>query len=110
MTAFRAAKMRDFVNSRAAGRIGLVLAVVMFVFYGAWFASRPLYNWDMIPYVAVALLNAGHPADTVRQKTYETMERASPVGAHDFLFGGSEFKKDTYNRGADYRYMVAHDS
>ena len=32
-----------------------------------------------------------------------------PREAHEFLFGGSEFKKDTYNRGADYRYMVAHD-
>ena len=109
MTTFRAGELRDFVNSRAAGRIGLILAALISAVYAAWFSSRPLYNWDIIPYVAVALRDAGHPADTLRQQTYEIMERSSPREAHEFLFGGSEFKKDTYNRGADYRYMVAHD-
>ena len=110
MTTSRAAENRSFMHSSAAGWIGLVLAALMSTIYAAWFASRPLYNWDMIPYVAIALLDAGHPADSLRQKTYEIMERGSPVSAHEFLFGGSEYKKDTYNRGADFRYMVAHDS
>ena len=109
MTTSRAAEIRSFMRSSAAGWIGLVLAALMSTIYAAWFASRPLYNWDMIPYVAIALLDAGHPADSLRQKTYEIMERGSPVSAHEFLFGGSEYKKDTYNRGADFRYMVAHD-
>jgi len=110
MTTFRAGELPDFVNSRGAARIGLILAALISAFYAAWFSSRPLYNWDIIPYVAVALRDAGHPEDTLRQQTYEIMERSSPRVAHEFLFGGSEFKKDTYNRGADYRYMVAHDS
>ena len=107
MTTFRAGDLLDFVNSRAAGRIGLILAALISAVYAAWFSSRPLYNWDIIPYVAVALRDAGHPADTLRQQTYEIMERSSPREAHEFLFGGSEFKKDTYNRETDYRYMVA---
>jgi hypothetical protein len=110
MTISRAAEKRRFVHSSAAGWIGLILAALMSTLYAAWFASRPLYNWDMIPYVAIALLDVGHSADSLRQKTYEIMERGSPIGAHEFLFGGSEYKKDTYNRGADFRYMVAHDS
>src|SRR4029078_5808814 len=110
MTTFRAGELRDFVNFRPAGRIGLILAALISAVYAAWFSSRPLYNWDIIPYVAVALRDAGHPADTLRQQTYEIMERSSPREAHEFLFGGSIYKKDTYNRGADYRYMVANDS
>jgi len=102
--------MPGFVNSRAAAWIGLGLAALMSTVYAAWFAQRPLYNWDLIPYVAVALLDAGQPADSVRQKTYEIIERSTPPDSHEFLFGGSEYKQDTYNRGADYRYMVAHDS
>ena len=110
MTTFRAAQVNSFLNSRTAGRVGLILAGLMSAFYATWFAQRPLYNWDIIPYVAIALLDAGHPTESLRQKTYEIIERSTPTHAHEFLLGGSEYKKDTYNRGADYRYTVAHDS
>ena len=82
---FCAAKMTGFVNSHAAAWVGLGLAALMSMLYAAWFAQRPLYNWDIIPYVAVALLDAGQPADSVRQKTYEIVERSTPPDAHDFL-------------------------
>src|SRR5262245_4527761 len=109
MTTFRRAEMRHFVNSRTAGWMGFVLAGLLSTAFAAWFAQRPLYNWDIIPYVAVALLDAGQHADGLRQKTYEIIERSTPSEAHEFLLG-SEYKKDTHNRGADYRYTVARDS
>ena len=103
---------RDSVQnvSRRSRLIGLVLAALISGIYATWFAQKPLYNWDMIPYVAIALLDAGQPADTLREKTYDIIKNSTAAEAHEFLLGGSIYKKDTYNRGADYRYMVANDS
>ena len=108
MATFGVARVQNV--SRRARLIGLVLAALISGIYATWFAQRPLYNWDMIPYVAIALLDAGQPADTLREKTYDIIKESTPVERHEFLLGGSNYKKDTYIRGADYRYMVARDS
>jgi len=108
MPTFGAGRVRNV--SRRARLIGLVLAALISGIYATWFAQRPLYNWDMIPYVAVALLDAGQPADSLRETTYDIIKNSTAAEAHEFLLGGSKYKKDTYNRGADYRYMVANDS
>jgi hypothetical protein len=108
MATFGAARVRNV--SRRARLIGLALAALISGIYATWFAQKPLYNWDMIPYVGIALLDAGQPASTLREKTYDVIKKSTAAEAHEFLLGGSEYKKDTYNRGADYRYMVANDS
>jgi len=108
MPTFGAGRVQNV--SRPTRLVGLVLAALISGIYATWFAQRPLYNWDMIPYVAIALLDAGQPADTLREKTYEIIKNSTAEEAHEFLFGGSKYKKDAYNRGADYRYMVANDS
>ena len=107
MATFGVARVRNV--SRCARLIGLVLAALISAIYATWFAQRPLYNWEMIPYVAIALLDAGQPADTLREKTYDIVKKSTPIERHEFLLGGSNYNKDTYIRGADYRYMVARD-
>ena len=92
-----AARVRNV--GRRARLIGLVLAALISGIYATWFAQRPLYNWDMIPYVAIALLDAGQPADTLREKTYDIIKKSTAAERHEFLLGGSEYKKDTYIRG-----------
>ena len=91
MATFGAARVRNV--SRRARLIGLVLAALISGIYATWFAQRPLYNWDMIPYVAIALLDAGQPANTLREKTYDIIKKSTPVEPHEFLLGGSNTKK-----------------
>src|ERR1700730_5847568 len=110
MIIFPAIHMQSKTIIPRARRIGLVFAALISIIYAAVFAQKPLYNWDLIPYVAVALMDAGQPAETLREKTYETIERSVAPEALDFLRGDTDFKNSKYNRGADYRHMVAHDS
>lgn len=60
------------------------------ILYAANFAQRPLYNWDMVAYVAVALINSGQPADTAYRATYEAIGRSVPPAIVERL-------KDTRN-------------
>ena len=79
MATFGAARVRNV--SRRARLIGLVLAALISGIYATWFAQKPLYNWDMIPYVAIALLDAGQPADTLREKTYDIIKNSTRCGS-----------------------------
>ena len=53
---------------RRARLIGLVSAALISGIYATWFAQRPLYNWEILPYVAIALLDAGQPPIPSRRK------------------------------------------
>ena len=108
MTTFRAADLRHFVNSRAAGRIGLVVAALMSTLYAAWFASRPLYNWDMIPYVAVALRDPGNPPTPSDRRPMKSWSAPLPGRRTNFCLEVPSSRRIHTISGADYRYMVAH--
>ena len=41
------------------------LAALMSMLYAAWFVSRPFYDWDMIPYLAIASFDARAPRPIV---------------------------------------------
>ena len=86
-----AARVRNV--SRRARLIGLVLAALISGIYATWFAQRPLYNWDMIPYVAIALLDAGQPADTLREKAYDIIRKSTPAERHEFFWAVLNTKK-----------------
>jgi hypothetical protein len=101
---------RSSADQHRARWLGLSIAVIFSVIVATVLAQRPLYNWDLVPYVAIALKNAGEPADSLRQKTFDTLKRSVPDDAYEFLSGGSEYKASPYNRAGDYRFLVAHDS
>jgi len=110
MTTSNVAPFKSVVAGLSARRFCLALAALISVTYATALAQRPLYNWDLVPYVAVALIDAGEPSDGVREKTYAIVKQSVPPEAFEFLSGGSEYKKPPYNLGPDYRYTVAHDS
>jgi len=53
--------------------VGLITVVAAMTFFAIYYAQRPAYNWDMIAYIAVALMDIGVPAATVHQKTYDAL-------------------------------------
>ncbi len=110
MTIFVTTPMQSQKHSERARWLGLVFAALIAITYATILVQKPQYNWDLIPYVAIALSHSGEPAATLREKTYETIERSVAPEALDVLRGDTGFKNSEYNRGADYRHMVAHDS
>ena len=75
---FEAPVRDDPRSGRRGARIGLLLAILLSLIYATYFAQRPYYNWDMVAYVAVALIDAGEPAETVHRKTYDIVAAALP--------------------------------
>lgn len=69
-------------GGRVEGRIGLLVVALLSAFYAAYFADRPADNWDMVAYVAVALLDEGVPADRVHEMTYDVVKEAVPQAAY----------------------------
>jgi hypothetical protein len=63
---------------RRGAWFGLLLAILLSLFYATHFAQHPYYNWDMVAYVAVALIDAGEPAETVHRKTYDIVAASLP--------------------------------
>jgi hypothetical protein len=75
---FEAPVRDDPRSGRRGARIGLLLAILLSHIYATYFAQRPIYNWDMVAYVAVALIDAGEPAETVHRKTYDIVAASLP--------------------------------
>ncbi len=82
-----------------AARAGLIVAGLIILFYAVYYSQRPMYNWDMIAYVAVALEDAGEPAEDVHRHTYAIVESMVPPDRYKDLTDAS-----------DYRRMVAGDA
>src|SRR4249919_1089140 len=79
MTKSSATQYQRAGPSLNARRICFALTALISVIYATALAQRPLYNWDLIPYVAVALIDAGEPSDGVREKTYAIVRRSVPA-------------------------------
>ena len=50
---------------------GLLAIICISVFCGVYSEQRPAYNWDMLAYIAVALVDAGVPLSEVHDITYD---------------------------------------
>ena len=110
MTIFVTTPMQSQKHSERARWLGLTFVALIAITYATILVQKPQYNWDLIPYIAIALSHSGEPAATLREKTYETIERSVAPEALNVLRGDAGFKNSEYNRGADYRHMVANDS
>lgn len=64
-----------------------VCAIVYMFVMSAYLAMRPSYDWDMLPYVAVALHMSGTPTDHLQQATYDAVRAEIPPAAMDALTG-----------------------
>ncbi len=53
--------------------VGLTAVILAATFFSIYYAQRPAYNWDMIAYMAVALIDSGVPEAEVHQKTYAAL-------------------------------------
>jgi hypothetical protein len=84
---------------RAGSLTGLLLAGFFAIFSATYFEQRPEHNWDMIAYIAVALVDAGEPAATVHDKTYDIVKTHIPK---------EHFA--TLTEQGDYRKLVAADA
>jgi hypothetical protein len=80
-------------GGRVESRTGLLIVALLFVFYAAYFAARPAYNWDMVAYVAVALIDQGEPVDRVHDETYAIVENAVPSATYADLTASSEYRR-----------------
>jgi hypothetical protein len=76
----------------------LIAVVCVSCFLGVYWAKRPAYNWDMLGYIAVALVDAGTPPSKIRDMTYASIDSV-PKQARDVLIE---------DRG--YNSHVAHDA
>jgi hypothetical protein len=61
--------------------LALLLAVI-------WCCRNPLYNWDMIPYAAQALLFQNHNLKAVHDEVYSAMKAQVPGAMYDSLTRG----------------------
>ncbi len=73
------------------------VTAVSFILAVYW-AKRPIPNWDMVPYIAVALFDAGTPASQVHDLTYASLD-AAPQKNRELLIEGNAW-----------RLRVAHDA
>lgn len=78
---------------RLEGGVGLLIVALLSAFYAAYFAARPTYNWDMVAYVAVALLDEGTAADRVHDVTYDLAKQAEPAAAYADLTDGNDYRR-----------------
>jgi hypothetical protein len=67
------------IGAATRRHLGLGVAALLVVFYAAYYAQRPVYNWDMVPYIAVALIDSGQAVDTAYQAAYAAIETAVPA-------------------------------
>lgn len=62
----------------------LIVVVCVSSLLGVYWAKNPAYNWDMLGYIAVALVDAGTPTSKIHDMTYASMN-SIPKRARDAL-------------------------
>ena len=85
---------------------GLIAAAILAVSYAFYLGQRPSYDWDMLAYMAVALSDAGAPADTVHEKTYSIVRASLPPDQVRYLTEGGISPGENV---PEYRKKVAND-
>jgi hypothetical protein len=81
---------KSMVLSKSGRHLATSVVALLAIFYAVNFAQRPLYNWDMVAYIAVALIDSGQPADTAYRASHEAIARSVPPAVAELL-------KDTRN-------------
>jgi hypothetical protein len=81
---------KSMVLSKSGRHLATSVVALLAIFYAVNFAQRPLYNWDMVAYIAVALIDSGQPADTAYRASHEAIARSVPPAVAERL-------KDTRN-------------
>lgn len=79
-------------SDRLLDRLGLALLAAALLAC-CWLAiARPLYNWDMIPYVALAGESAASSSAQRHAQTYATVRAATPPGDWALLSRGNSYR------------------
>lgn len=83
-------KLDVIVNNKI---LSVYLAVVFIVLMSASLSKKIYYNWDLIPYVAIALSIEG--SENIQKGTYDLIERSISRPQFQNLFS-SEYRRDMY--------------
>src|SRR5579859_2496626 len=86
----------------------IFIAYLTLIFLLALYAfKRPQYNWDMLPYMAVAIGYQDNNPDFVHDTIYDIARHQLPAPAYNQLIdGGLEYRrKMTANAGEFHRQM-----
>src|SRR5262245_6801764 len=81
--AFPFAEARRRLSALCLG--GYVLASAALSLYAA---ARPVYNWDLVPYVAMSLASADVPVAQIQERTYDLLRQSLPPAAYEDLTRG----------------------
>ncbi len=63
-----------------------VLLVLLMIFIHQ--LRHPQYDWDMLPYMAIALMDAGDTIDAAHHKVYDAIQVDTPAATYDELTTG----------------------
>ncbi|HLX92297.1 MAG TPA: hypothetical protein VKR32_11465 [Puia sp.] len=83
-------------------RISLFACVLFLGFLGYWEYKTQEYNWDMIPYMAVVLMNESNNIDEVHHVVYKTIKEQVPAGDYQLLIYGNVEMRKKSAESADY--------
>jgi hypothetical protein len=79
--------MSTFPVKRSWTALGAVTLIVGLI--AGYYASRPQYNWDMIAYMAVALIDEGTPVASAHDEVYKIAAETVPAIAFRNLTQGT---------------------
>jgi hypothetical protein len=80
--------LRRFLGALAGNRRAATLCAIAYLaFFSVYLSERPVYDWDVLAYMAVALRIEGVPAARIHDETYDLLRSSIPHAWVDNLSG-----------------------